>query len=82
MLYFGQLSRVEWARRHCFHELGASTISSNYCDTVKPEQEVEVSDRKWLQGNPLLCFACIDLELWSSSVQVLSPFQQYLQTSL
>lgn len=36
--------------------------------TLKPEQEAEVSDRKWLKGNVPLCSACIDLELWSSSV--------------
>lgn len=35
---------------------------------LKPEQEAEVSDRKWLKGNAPLCSACIDLELWSSSV--------------
>lgn len=40
---------------------------------LKPEQEAEASDRKWLQGNIPLSSASIDLELWSSAVQVLSP---------
>lgn len=35
---------------------------------LNPEQEAEVSDRKWLQGNIPLCSASIDLELWSSAV--------------
>ncbi len=35
---------------------------------LKPEQEAEVSDRKWLQGNIPPCSASIDLELWSSAV--------------